>query len=358
MLFDLILAPAYLLVWLLTGWGHHLPNWYTRTEGIVPIGWWTELMLVGAALSIPYLLITLPLSYFRGYALPHRYGLSTQHRAGWVIDVTKGLGVSFVLGVPLMSGFYALLRAAPGTWWLWAAAGYTLVTILLTILTPVLLLPIFYEPEPLGNEHEDLKVRLLALAKRAGTEIAGIYRIDMSRRTTAANAAITGLGRTRRILLADTLLNEFEVDEIETILAHELGHHVNRDISRSILFQAALNLAAFFLLSLAMEWAVPAFELGSPADPAGLPFVALLIGAFGLVTMPAVNTYSRSRERMADRFAIEATGKPNAFAEALTRLANQNLAEADPERWVVWLLSSHPPLRDRIELAEQAAARS
>jgi STE24 endopeptidase len=181
---------------------------------------------------------------------------------------------------------------------------------------------------------------------------------DMSRRTRSANAALTGLGRTRRIILGDTLLSDFTADEIETVLAHELGHHVHADIPWSILVQTATVLAEFGLSAVGLAWAVARSGLAGPGDPAGLPILAMLLGGLGLLTMPLGNAYSRWRETLADKFSLLQTRKPRAFADAMTRLANQNLAEVDPEAWVVFLLHSHPPLRDRIEAAQRFAEGS
>jgi STE24 endopeptidase len=175
----------------------------------------------------------------------------------------------------------------------------------------------------------------------------------MSRRTKAANAALTGLGNTRRILLGDTLLKEFSPDEIETVLAHELGHHVHRDIPLGILIESLVTLGGLYLASLALNWGVVAFGLDGPADIAALPLFVLVIGLYSLLTMPLSNAYSRWRERLADEYALQATHNGSAYASALTRLANQNLAEVDPEPWVEFLLYSHPALGKRIALAQK-----
>jgi STE24 endopeptidase len=198
-----------------------------------------------------------------------------------------------------------------------------------------------------------LRQRLVELARSAGTRVEGVFEIDMSRRTKAANAALTGLGKTRRILLGDTLLERFEQDEIETILAHELAHHVHGDIPLGMAIQSALNFVSFLVLYLGFRSLLQPLGLVSQADPAGLPLVALLLGAFGLITMPLSNAYSRWREWLADEYALNLTRKPRAFSSAMTRLANQNLAEVNPEAWVVWLLYSHPPLSQRLEHASQ-----
>lgn len=349
---DLALGVAYLLAWLALGWHRAAP---AAVEGVMGAGlpWWLLLILTAALIGLPYSLATAPLSYYRGFVLPHRYDQSTQSFGDWLIDQAKGLAVSTALGVPLLIGFYATMRLSPQTWWLWAAALYTLVTVVLATLAPILLLPIFFEVEPLSEKHDSLRRRLLRLASAASTKVEGVFQIDMSRRTKAANAALAGLGRTRRILLGDTLLENFDEDEIETVLAHELAHHVHGDIPISLVTQSALNFLAFFLLSLGLQQMAGPLGLIAQHDPAGLPLIALLLGAFAFVTMPLINAFSRWREQLADEYALNLTRAPEAFSRAMTRLANQNLAEVDPPAWVVILLHSHPPLKKRVERAEQ-----
>ena len=227
-----------------------------------------------------------------------------------------------------------------------------LFSVLLSNLAPVLIMPLFNKFEPLGQEHADLADRLTRLAERAGTRVRGVYKFDMSRRTKSANAALTGLGNTRRIILGDTLINEFSTDEIETVLAHELGHHVHKDIPVGMVIEAISTVVGLYLASLALNWGTAVLGFDGPGDIAAFPLFMLVMAAFGLVTMPLSNAYSRWRERRADEYALEATGKGEAYASALARLANQNLADTDPEPWVEWLLYSHPALGKRIRMAE------
>jgi STE24 endopeptidase len=191
----------------------------------------------------------------------------------------------------------------------------------------------------------------MKLAARAGTRVRGVFKFDMSKRTKAANAALTGIGNTRRIVLGDTLINEFTPDEIETVLAHELGHQVHRDIPLMIAFGTLSTTLGLYLASLALNWAIAYFGFQGTADVAAFPALGLILGAYGLLTMPIDNAFSRWREAMADDYALESTGKSEAFMSAFTRLANQNLGELDPEQWVVWFFHSHPPLGQRIEKA-------
>lgn len=349
MVVDLGLGGVYCLAWLVSGWSVLLRDWLS--------GWTTNPILLVAGFSVIfggiYVLINLPMSYYSGFILPHRYDLSTQTLQGWVTDQVKGGLIGGVFGLVVIEIIYAVLRLAPQTWWLWAALILVTFNILLANLAPVLLFPIFYKFKPLEEEYAELAARLVRLADQAGTRVRGVYQFDMSRRTRAANAALTGLGNTRRILLGDTLLKEFTPDEIETVLAHELGHHVHRDIPLGILIESLITLVGFYLASVALNWGVAVFGLEGPADIAALPLFALVMGLYGLVTMPLGNAYSRWRERLADEYALQATQNGLAYASALTRLANQNLAEVDPEPWVEFWLYSHPALGKRIAMAQK-----
>lgn len=354
MLVELLLGAAYLAGWLVSGAAVALQRALTP----LALPWGVTLLLYAALLGLPYALLTFPLRYYSGFTLPHRYGLSTQDLRAWLLDLTKGGALSLIIGAPLLIGLYALMRASPGYWWLWAGGGFTLVSAILTAVTPMLILPLFYKQEPLNESRADLVARLRDLAQAAGAAIEGVYRFDMSRRTRAANAALVGLGGSRRILIGDTLLEGFSDEEIESVIAHELGHHVHGDIPLSILVQSALNLGAFALGALALGWSGRWFGFDPAGDPASLPALGLAFGAAGLLTLPLGNAFSRWREALADDFALQSTHDPQAFAAAMTRLANQNLAEAEPARWVVVLLHSHPPLHDRIRKARRWAAQT
>jgi len=302
-----------------------------------------------------YYLITLPISYISGYVLPHRYQLSTQNIRGWVIDQLKGLGIGILLGGILIEIIYALMRSSPDWWWLWVALTLLLFNVILANLAPIVLFPIFYKFVPLGDDHAELVDILMNLASRAKTYVRGVYKFDMSSRTKAANAGLAGLGNTRRIILGDTLIEEFTPDEIETVLAHELGHHVHKDIPLSILVDSSITVIGLLIASIALNWGSRVLEFSGIADIAGLPLFILVMGAYGLISMPIGNLFSRRREYLADEYAIRITGKAGAYASALVRLANQNLAEIDPEPWVEFLLYSHPALGKRIAFAQEVS---
>jgi STE24 endopeptidase len=352
MVVDLAISGIYMLAWLVFGWSLDLKNWllqFTSNEWLlVPI----YVFIFGGILF----LINLPLSFYQGYTLPHRYELSTQTLGGWIIDQVKEILVGGVVGLVVLEIIYAVLRAAPAYWWLWAALILLVFNVILANLAPTLLMPIFNKFIPLGDEHAELAERLLQLARKSGTYVKGVFKFDMSRRTKQANAALTGLGNTRRIILGDTLLDEFSADEIETIMAHELGHQVNKDIPLGIIFGSVMTLVGLYLASLGLNWGVQVFGFSSPADIAAFPLFVIVLGLYGLITMPLENGFSRWRERRADEYALSLTHNGVAYASALRRLANQNLADTDPEAWVEWLLYSHPALGKRIAMAEQQAS--
>jgi STE24 endopeptidase len=350
-LVNTLFSGIYLLAWLVFGWSIALRDWLSARSSAFSNPW----ILVAGFLVIfggISFLIDLPLSYYSGFVLPHRFEQSTQSLKDWIMDQIKGLAIGVPLGLIMVELLYLALRVAGDLWWLWAVGGLLVFNVLLSNLAPVLIMPIFNKYVPLGDEHKDLAERLLRLAERAHTKVRGVYKFDMSKRTKSANAALTGIGNTRRIILGDTLINEFTPDEIEAVLAHELGHQVHRDILFLITFGTISTLIGFYLASLAMNWAVAAFGFTSVSDIAAFPALALILGLYGLITSPIDNAVSRWRERMADEYALSATGKNEAFASAFVRLANQNLGEVDPEKWVVMMFYSHPPLAERIEMAQ------
>jgi len=347
-IFETGISLAYLVLWLVTGWSITLRE-YLETFTTNP---WLTIALFAAVFGGIFALIGLPLGYYAGFVLPHRFGQSNQTLRDWIVDQLKGLAVGTPIGLLLLELLYLALRLTGDAWWLWATGGLLIFSVLMVNLAPVLIMPIFNKFVPLDDEHADLKERLLKLAEKANTRVQGVFKFDMSRRTKSANAALTGIGRTRRIVLGDTLIDEFTPDEVETVLAHELAHHVHNDLLVLIGFSTLTTAAGLYLASLGIAWAVNVFGFQSAADPAALPALGLVLGLYGLVTSPLENAVSRWRERKADRYALESTGKNLAFASAFVRLANQNLSEIDPEPWVVFMFYSHPPLQERIRMAE------
>jgi STE24 endopeptidase len=294
-------------------------------------------------------LLELPFAFYQGYTLEHRYALSNQTPRQWAADQAKGavLGAIFTsLGASIV---YALISWNRDWWWLAAAAVFAILMIGLAQIAPVVLMPLFYRFKPL--DRPALVDRLMALATRARTPVVGVYEWALSAHTKKANAALAGMGRTRRILLADTLLAGYSEDEIEVVLAHELSHHVHHDIWRGMALQAGILVAGFLAAHLGLRAFAGNAGLRGLDDPAGLPILLLVAGAVSLLSAPLVNALSRAHERRADRYALDATRRPEAFISAMKRLAQQNLAEDDPSEVVQWLFYSHPPIRQRIDAA-------
>jgi len=226
--------------------------------------------------------------------------------------------------------------------------------VLLAQLAPVVLFPIFYKFEPLENE--ELKRRLIVLSERAGTRVRGVYRWHLSEKSKKANAALTGLGATRRIILADTLLDNYSDDEIEAVLAHELGHQVHRHILKSICVQAGITLFGFWLANEVLGYAVYRRHMfPTMSDFANLPLLVLVSTVLSFLLMPALNAYSRFNERQADRYCFQSVASVEPFISSMNKLADQNLAERTPSRWVEWLLHSHPAIGKRVAAAEEWA---
>jgi STE24 endopeptidase len=294
-------------------------------------------------------LLQLPLAFYQGVHLERRYELSTQTTARWWLDQLKGtvLGLLFAIAGALI--VWLLLRLMPQWWWLAAAICFVLLIVVLAQLAPVILLPVFYTFKPL--ERPALVDRLVALAGRAGARVMGVFEWRLSDRTRKANAALTGIGRTRRILLSDTLLAAHSDDEIEVVLAHELAHHVYHDIWKSIALEAVLMTLGFYVADRVLTAAVGHFGIVAKDDVAALPALVLAGGAVSLALLPLANAVSRAHERRADRYALEMTNNAAAFSSAMKRLGAQNLAEERPSRLVEILFHSHPSIAARLEAA-------
>jgi STE24 endopeptidase len=356
------------LVCVLIVLGARLDTWFRNviqgtTSGIPILNWqplagWFpfQIIVYFVLIFVAYELLMLPLGYYSGYVLPHRYGISVMSMRAWLKDVGISFGLNLVLEAAFISLIYALLAWQPQWWWLWAALIILFFSVIMANLAPVLIFPLFYKFTPLPEG--ELTQRLLNLAARAHTRVQGVFSMGMSNKTTATNAALMGLGNTRRIVLGDTMIDRYTTDEIEVILAHELGHHVHRDIWKLIASQTILILLGLFLANLVLHWVIDQQHYyRALTDPATLPFFFLLVGIFSFLIMPISNGYTRSIEYQADEYALQSTGKVEAFKSAMRRLANQNLAEIEPAPLVEFLFHSHPSIKKRLQHADDFGAR-
>ena len=344
-IFELAAGLAYLLLLLFSGASVSIAH---RLES-VSANPWLLVLLYMTAVGLIYEFIGVPLDFYGGFVLEHRFGQSTQGFWAWAWDELKGKLVGFVIGAALLEAVYWLLRRYPESWWIIAAVMFIGFAVVMANLAPVLLMPIFYKFVPLRDE--ELKGRLVRLCESANTAVRGVYEMDLSRKTRAANAALVGLGATRRIVLGDTLLENYDADEVEVVLAHEIGHHVNRDMWRGLAFQSAVSALAFYAAYEAMRFFSGAFGLRGPADIAGFPLLMLTIAGVSLLFLPTANAFSRSLERRADSFALKLTSNPRSFVSAMAKLGNQNLAEFEPNPLVEFILFSHPSIGKRIRMA-------
>lgn len=347
--FDFGLHGMWAILWVITG-----VSVFVR-EQLFAYG--LPILIINALFIVLYglssILFLFPLTWYGDYLLPKRYEVSNETLSSWLLDQLKGTVISGVIGIPVLMAIYWFLSTQPRTWWIWAASFMVLLSVLFARLYPVLIAPIFNKFVPLGIEYETLSHKLSVLAEKAKTHISGVYQFDMSRRSKTANAALMGLSKSKRIVLSDTMLTKFTDEEIETVLAHELAHHVHKDIPLSILVNSLLIFASFFLASFGLIWGMELFHFSSVSDIANLPWLEIIFGLVSLLVFPAQNSFSRILEKRADAFALQLTQKPAVFASALRKLTDQNLAELDPDPLIEFFMHSHPSLKKRIALAEQ-----
>src|SRR5271167_4163067 len=351
---DMAIGFALLVVLLVTGWTGKLRDWaYSGAHQ----HYFLAVFLYVLMFAIISKLLSAPFDNV-GYRLEHQYNLSNQRVGGWLWDECKGWLLNLALGSLMVEIVYGIIRIAPQRWWIIAWAVFIGLFLLMAQLAPVVLLPIFYKFQPLENE--GLRERLTKLGERAGTRVRGVYEWKLSEKSKKANAALTGLGSTRRIILSDTLLEHYSDDEIEAVLAHELGHHVHRHILKSIFLQVGITFFGFWLVNqvlrlvIARNW----FPVLHPRlyDFANLPLIALVATILGFLLMPALNAISRRHEREADRYAWENISAITPFITSMQKLADQNLAEREPSRFVEWLFHSHPSIGKRVAAAEAWAS--
>jgi STE24 endopeptidase len=333
---------AYLAAVLVSGAGTSLAH---RLSGLP---WWGQVAGVAAALALAHRLLLAPLTWVRGWWLPRRYGVLHQPIGAWLRDRAKAASLGAVLGLGAITVIYALLRWVPSWWWLVASLMFLAMYVVIAIVVPIWIVPMFYRMTPLADEA--LRARLLDLAARTGVPAIGVWVVDESRKSRSANAAVVGLGRTRRIVLFDTIL-DFPPRELDSVLAHELGHHARHDIWRGLAVQVVVTVVGFAVADVVLSRGVAWLGLSGIADPAGVPWLALVLGVVGLAALPLTNAYSRMIERAADDFSVGATRDVDGFVAAMERLAVRNLAKRRPHRLVELLLYSHPSIERRIARA-------
>lgn len=344
---DLAVSFGFLIVLLVTGWTKTLSGLATR---MAPDRYWLDLFFYVMFLSVISKVLGFALDFY-GFRLEHRFNLSNQRLFSWLKDEFKGWVLGLVMATVLAEIVYALIRTSPQYWWIIGWLIFMGLFVFFAQIAPVVLFPLFYKFAPLQND--ELKARLMRLGERSGTRVRGVYEWKLSEKSKKANAALTGLGNTRRIILADTLLQNYSDDEIEAVLAHELGHHVHGHMVKMIVVQALVTLAGFWAANAVLRYAIDEQGMFQHlADFANLPLLALVASGLSLLLMPALNAYSRFTERQADLYCWKCVADVTPYISAMEKLARQNLSESHPSRLVELLFHSHPPISKRIAAAE------
>ncbi|MFA5864969.1 MAG: M48 family metalloprotease [Phycisphaerae bacterium] len=307
------------------------------------------LILFAALIYGSYQVALFVLDYLSDYRLEHKYELSTESFLKWLWRHTKTITLAgLLLGVLIVLLYTAVWHL--NYWYIWCWAGWVLLSVLLAQIFPIIILPIFYHSKRLENE--SLLNRFRRLAEGTGLNVEGVYSLELSESTKKANAMLTGLGRTRRVLLGDTLLSRLNEDQLEVVYAHELGHHVFRHFHKMLFLHALSSIVFFALIYLILNpYAGATWNYVQAIEK--IPLVALVVSLFTFFWKPILYAFSRHFEIQCDRYALSRTGSPENFVAAFEILAEQNLADPDPPRWVVWLYYDHPPIHERIAMAKQ-----
>ena len=318
---DFLLGLAFLLVLLITGWTgtlRDLAYWAANQNYSIAVFFYVFMLLLISKI------LGFGLDYY-GFQLEHRYQLSNQKLHAWLWDELKGWVVGLVLATILVEILYFTIRQSPQNWWLITWFVFIALFLFFAQIAPIVFLPLFYKFEPLEND--ELKERLLLLSERAGTRVRGVYEWKLSEKSKKANAALTGLGATRRILLADTLLQNYSNDEIEAVLAHELGHHVHKHIVKSIAVQALVTFVGFWVGDMALNYSVEQHGMFvTLSDFANLPLLVLVSTVLSFLLMPVLNAYSRHNERQADRYCFESIASVTPFIISLNACSSSQVS--------------------------------
>jgi STE24 endopeptidase len=319
--------------------------------GIV-LSWNLHFILSGliffGALALLSGILDIPFSLYSTFVIEKRYGFSTITARLWITDLIKGLLISAMLSGILLGAMLALVYYAEHTWWLWAWLVFSAFQMLIVWLYPVLIAPLFNKFEPIENEA--LKEAIIALMAKVGLKTGGVFQVDAGKRSKHTNAYFTGLGKTKRIILYDTLLKSHASEEILSVLAHEAGHWKKRHIMKQLVFTETVSLAILYLVYRLIDWSLlyQTFGFAEKLPYVGLLLIAALFGPAAFCLTPIGAMLTRRFEREADDFCFNLVGTTMPMINALKRLAKDNLANLHPHPFYAWFYYSHPPLTERI----------
>ncbi|MBF0479293.1 MAG: M48 family metallopeptidase [Candidatus Omnitrophica bacterium] len=344
---GLFLDFAFLMIFFFAGWSLTVRNW----TFVISSNFWIANGLYVFLFSSLLYLLHLPLNFFLGYIWEHKFQLSNQNFFQWWTDDLKQSALGLVMVVVLVEVVYFFLRHFPSGWWICAWIFWVFMAVIMAKITPNVIIPIFYKYVPINNA--SLKDRIFDMFKKCKVFLQDVYMIDMSQKTKKANAFVCGIGRTRRVVLGDTLVNQYTVDEIEAVVAHELGHYVHRDIFKLLIVNGIVIFVGFYLIALFLNYSVGAFHLRGIDDIAFLPMITVAFVVFSLATAIPLNAFSRYLEKQADLFCLTMTQKPADFISLMKKLGEMNLAKENPSLMEKLFFYDHPPLKERIAVGEK-----
>jgi len=302
------------------------------------------------AVYILYYFLNFPLNFYHSFILEHKFCLSNQKIQDWLKDQIKAGVISYIIVLILIAAFYYILRHYIHTWWLVVSCFWVFLSLILARVMPVLIIPLFFKYKPLTDT--TLRERIINLAGRMKVMILDVFEIDLSKKTAKANAAFVGVGKTKRIILSDTLKDKYSYDEIEVILAHEFAHYKLKHLLKLILLNSFATIITLFIIFKTSAYTLSLFGLGALSDIAALPIVLIYFMILGIMMQPFQNYISRRLERNADIAALNATGFKEAFVSMMEKLASQNLADRNPHPLIKFFFFDHPPVDERIALAK------
>jgi len=300
--------------------------------------------------SVSYYIVSFPLNFYSSYILEHKFGLSRQTVRDWCKDQVKGGIVYYVITLILIALFYWVLNHFTGGWWWIISIAWIFFSLILSRLAPIIIIPLFFKYRKLSSD--SLKEKILNLAEKMKVKILDVFEIDFSKKTLKANAAFVGMGKTKRVILADTLKDKYSDDEIAVILAHEFAHYKLRHLFKLILLNSLVTILTFYFIFKTSGVVLSLFGFSSLSDVAALPVVMMYLVAFGIITQPFQNFISRRLERDADRTALSVTGLKEAFVSMMEKLSAQNLADRSPHPVIKFFFFDHPPIDERINMAK------
>jgi STE24 endopeptidase len=307
---------------------------------------YAALLLFVALFALLESVLSFPLKLYSGFYLEHKFHLSNQRFASWLWEGVKGMLVGVLIGMPIVIFLYYCLRTFETMWWLPVGVMMFLFSVVLARLAPVLIFPLFYKFTPL--QENELREKIIRLCEKVGMTVEGVFVFNMSKNTKKANAAFTGIGRSKRIILGDTLVANFTDEEIETIFAHELGHYKLKHLWVMMTVGTFSTFLGLFIASRLYETSLLWFGFSAIGQLAALPLLGMWLGLYSMITGPLTNMLSRSHEWAADRFAVQLANNKEAFANALQKLAKVNLADSEPHPIIEFLFHSHPSIQKRI----------